>query len=201
MTTATHVSLAVAPPAPRKRVGYWGMVLLCLSEAALFAYLISSYFYLGVSNRAWPPVGDEPPSLEKPLVMTALLVSSSIVLLFAGKARERGSKKLYLAGSAGTMLLGLAFLVVQATEFRELWRKMPPSSHAYASMFYAITGFHGTHVAAGLLVLAWTWVADARGRLVERSSLAVTNAALYWHFVDAVWLVILTSLYLSPRWY
>lgn len=187
-------------PIPREAVGYWAMVLFCVTEATLFAYLIASYFYLGVSNRSWPPAGARP-SLTKPLLMTVLLVSSSAVLIFAARARERGARSRYAIGTLLTILLGAGFLVLQVTEYRDRLPYMPPSSGAYASVFYLITGFHGTHVALGLLLLLWTLLADRRGRLASESPLAVKNSALYWHFVDAVWLVILTCLYLSPRWY
>jgi cytochrome c oxidase subunit 3/cytochrome c oxidase subunit I+III len=66
-----------------QEVGYWAMVLFCLTEASLFAYLLTSYFYLGVTNPAWPPAGEELPKLSKPLIMTALLLASSLVLFLA----------------------------------------------------------------------------------------------------------------------
>src|SRR5262249_36518293 len=175
--------------------------LFCLTEATLFAYLLSSYFYLGVSNAAWPPAGTERPTLQKPLIMTVLLVSSSVVLFFSERARQGGAKRRYLSGLAITILLGLGFLTVQGLEYREKLKHMQPHVHSYASIFYLITGFHGSHVAFGLLMLGWTGFADLRGRLSVASPLAVKNSSLYWHFVDAVWLVILTCLYLSPRWY
>ena len=203
MTTSALSDDRLLPAArtPHQEVGYWAMVLFVLTEAALFAYLLSSYFFLGVSNRFWPPAGVERPKLEKPLLMTALLVSSSLVLLWAEKARELGGIRRYRIGSMTTMLLGLAFLGVQAMEYHEKVQHMPPKAHAYASIFYLITGVHGSHVALGLLMIGWTLAADLRGRLPAMSPLAVKNSSLYWHFVDGVWLVILVCLYLSPRWY
>jgi heme/copper-type cytochrome/quinol oxidase subunit 3 len=203
MTAVDVRDTRLLPPGrvSHQEVGYWAMVLFCLTEASLFAYLLSSYFYLGVSNRFWPPAGVERPKLEKPLIMTALLLSSSVVLYIAEKAREHGNRARYLVGTAVTMVLGLGFLGLQAAEYHEKLTHMPPQANAYASIFYTITGFHGSHVAFGLLLLAWTLIADARGRLSATSPLAVKNASLYWHFVDGVWLVILTCLYLSPRWY
>jgi heme/copper-type cytochrome/quinol oxidase subunit 3 len=201
VTTSAEPRLLPPGRMSHREVGYWGMVLFCLTEAALFAYLLSSYFYLAVSNPFWPPAGTERPKLEKPLWMTALLLSSSIVLVFAEKMRERGKKAQYLAGVSLTILLGLGFLALQGAEYHEKLMKMAPREHAYASIFYLITGFHGSHVALGLLMLLWTLVADARGRLSVEAPLAVKNTSLYWHFVDGVWLAILTCLYLSPRWY
>ena len=84
-------------------------------------------------------------------------------------------------------------------EYREKLAHFKPTSNAYASTFYTITGFHGTHVAFGLLLLGLTLLRDARGRIDPERPVAVKVSSLYWHFVDAVWLVILTSLYLSPH--
>jgi heme/copper-type cytochrome/quinol oxidase subunit 3 len=133
--------------------------------------------------------------------MTALLVTSSIVLYVGEKGRETGDKARYRVCAALTLLLGGGFLGLQTLEYREKLLHMPPQAHAYASIFYTITGFHGAHVAFGLLMIGWTLAADGRGRLSVSAPLAVKNSSLYWHFVDAVWLVILTCLYLSPWWY
>ena len=91
---------AVALPHPSgQEVGWWAMVLVCATEAALFAYFIAAYFYLGVSNPSWPPAGVEQPKLEKPLIMTLLLVSSSVVLIVAEKQREHGRRAAYRIGT------------------------------------------------------------------------------------------------------
>ena len=202
MTSVELRSDHLLPPAwkPSQEVGWWAMMLVCMTEAALFAYFLVGYFYLGVENPAWPPAGIEKPKLDIPLTMTALLVSSSIVLFAAEKQRERGRRALYRAGTVVTVLLGAAFLALQVTEYREKLRSMGPSEHAYASLFYTITGFHGTHVAFGLLLLLYTLLRDAFGRIDPERPIVIKVTSLYWHFVDAVWLVILTSLYLSPRW-
>lgn len=184
-----------------QEVGYWAMVLLCFTEGTLFAVLLSSYFFLGVANAAWPPAGVERPKLAKPLIMTALLLSSSAVLMFAEKGRRQGQRARYIGATLVTIALGLGFLGLQTSEYLDKLQHLKPQANAYASMFYTITGFHGTHVAFGLLMLIWTVIADGRGRLAVHEPLAVRNTALYWHFVDAVWLVILTCLYLTPRWY
>jgi heme/copper-type cytochrome/quinol oxidase subunit 3 len=133
--------------------------------------------------------------------MTLLLVSSSVVLFLAERARGHGRRTAYRVGVLVTIALGVGFLALQVIEYRHKLPTMPPRSGAYASTFYLITGFHGSHVAMGLLILSWTWLADVRERLVGDPPVAVKNASLYWHFVDGVWLVILTCLYLSPRWY
>jgi heme/copper-type cytochrome/quinol oxidase subunit 3 len=189
------------PGNPKAEVGWWGMVIFLLNEGALFASLISSYFYLGIENRSWPPAGTPKPELRLPLVMTAVLLSSSVTCYAAEHAHEDGRRARYRAGTLATMLLGAAFLLIQAREYLDKLKHAGPTEHAYESIFFTITGLHGAHVAFGILFLAWALLREWRGTAPPRRPLAIRNASVYWHFVDGVWLVILTSLYLSPRWY
>jgi heme/copper-type cytochrome/quinol oxidase subunit 3 len=78
-------------------------------------------------------------------------------------------------------------------------KQFTPATDAYGSLFFTITGFHGAHVAVGLLMIAVVAVRAWLGHFSERRHLAVTNVSWYWHFVDVVWLAVFTSLYLSPR--
>ncbi len=181
-------------------VGRWGMGLFVANEAALFACLVSSYFYLALANPVWPPSGLRAPALALPLAMTAALVSSSAVLIYAERALERGGRNRYRLGVTVTVLLGATFLSLQAKEYAAKLVELSPSASAYGSLFFAITGLHGAHVAFGLLFLVWSLLTNLKRLPATAPSLATRNASLYWHFVDVVWLVILTSLYLSPRW-
>ncbi len=185
----------------KSQVGWWGMVIFLLNEGALFASLLASYFYLGLANAFWPPAGTPKPGLTLPLIMTAVLLSSSVVCILAERAHTRGNKPAYRAGTLATMLLGLVFLLIQAREYHNKLQHAGPTGHAYESIFFTITGLHGAHVAFGLLFLGWALLREWRGTAPPRRSLAIKNASAYWHFVDGVWLAILTSLYLSPRWY
>ncbi|MDQ6612479.1 MAG: cbb3-type cytochrome c oxidase subunit I, partial [Gemmatimonadota bacterium] len=181
-------------------VSRWGMTLLCVTEGALFAYFIASYLYLGVSNPAWPPTGIERPALTLPLIMTAALMSSSATLVLAERALKHGRRTTYRWYTAATVLLGGAFLSLQALEYRDLLTKTGPTAHAYASVFFTMTGFHGAHVFMGMLLLLWTLLNERTGTPGAPQSL-VKNTSIYWHFVDGVWLVLLAVLYLSPRLY
>ena len=96
-----------------------------------------------------------------------------------------------------TFLLGAVFIALQAWEWSQ--KTFTPQTSAYGSLYFTVTGFHGAHVVAGLLmnvvVQVWAW----RGLFTRDRHAFVSNAALYWHFVDAVWVVVFTSLYLVPR--
>jgi heme/copper-type cytochrome/quinol oxidase subunit 3 len=201
VVTVLHLHRTAASDATsgNAEVGRWAMLLFIVNEGTLFACLIASYFYLGLVNRAWPPAGVENPSLRLPLTMTILLLSSSAVLLIAEKGFERGQRVVYRACVIGTVALGAGFLTLQLVEYRNKLSHLRPSDNSYASLFYTITGLHGAHVAVGLLILVWAMAREMAGT-VGAQSIAIKNASLYWHFVDAVWLVILASLYLSPHW-
>jgi heme/copper-type cytochrome/quinol oxidase subunit 3 len=96
-----------------------------------------------------------------------------------------------------TLVLGIIFLVIQGIEYSK--KDFALQSNAYGSLFFTITGFHGAHVFVGLLFNVVVQLRAWLGHFSAERHLAVTNAALYWHFVDVVWLVVFTSLYLVPH--
>ncbi|MEV0733883.1 heme-copper oxidase subunit III [Polymorphospora sp. NPDC051019] len=198
--TATTSPEALSTELPVGRsTGWWGMVLFVTTEATLFACLLGSYFYLRFQyGPQWPP-GDIPdPALLRPLVMTAVLVPSSLPMLWAERGLRRGQLWRVRAGLTASMLLGLTFLALQATEYAELLTEFTLTTNAYGSLFYVITGFHGLHVLIGATMIAWA-LTTTRGGLDARRDDRVRNVAIYWHFVDIVWLGILFTIYLSPR--
>jgi cytochrome c oxidase subunit III len=192
-------ALARAPDLPRRDVGWWGMALLCATEGALFAYLIASYFYLGSTAPGWPPAGIEPPRLVLPVIMMLILLSSSAVLSWGERGIRAGNPRRLRAGLGATIVLGLVFLALQAVEYHEKLLHFSPRMGAYPSLFYTITGFHGVHVTVGLLVLAFTAIRASRGHFTSGRYQGVSIAALYWHFVDGVWVVIVATLYVSAH--
>lgn len=201
LTRVPDDRLLPEPPKATHEIGWWGMAIACATEGAFFAYLIASYFYLGVRNPAWPPAGIDKPTLLLPSIMTAVLVSSSVCVYWGERGIMRGEQWRLRAGLGGGIVLGLTFLALQWREYHEKLRHFVPQTHAYASTFFTTTGFHGAHVAFGLLLLLFTLLRAALGHFDAHYHLGVKTASLYWHFVDGVWLVIFTSLYLSPRFY
>lgn len=187
------------PGVPGRDVGWWGMALLCATEGALFAYLIASYFYLGSTAPAWPPAGTEPPKLGMPIIMMLILLSSSAVLSWGERGIRAGDHRRLGVGLGVTIVLGLVFLALQAVEYHEKLLHFSPRTGAYPSLFYTITGFHGVHVTVGLLMLAFTAVRASRGHFTSGRYQGVSIPALYWHFVDGVWVVIVATLYVSTH--
>jgi heme/copper-type cytochrome/quinol oxidase subunit 3 len=192
---------ALATEMPHGRTpGWWGMIMFVTTEATLFASLLGSYFYVRFqSGPVWPPPGIEKPELVKPLIMTALLLPSSLPVMWAERGIRKGQQWRLRLGLFITIVQGLGFLAVQATEYASNLKKFTFTTNAYGSLFYTITGFHGAHVLVGIVMLAMVLVRALRGHFGARRHEAVSNAALYWHFVDAVWLAVFTSLYVTPH--
>ncbi|MES2123371.1 MAG: cytochrome c oxidase subunit 3 [Gemmatimonadota bacterium] len=183
--------------ATRHPASWWGMVWLCATEGMLFACLIASYFFLRGAAEAFLEGGGKYPSLGVPLVMTGVLLSSSVSLWWAERGIRQGKLGQLRTGLLVTFALGVLFLVLQGTEYAA--RPFGPATSANESIFYATTGLHGAHVAFGLLMNLFVQGLVWRGRIDSQRYVAVRNFALYWHFVDAVWVTILLALYISPR--
>ncbi len=191
---------AIALPHPLgQEVGWWAMALVCVTESCFFAYLLGSYFFLAARSPQWPPATIGPPDLLVPALMTAVLLGSSATLHLAGRAIARDRQQSLRLALVGTIVLGCTFLGLQWQEYHEKLARFTPRTNAYGSAFYATTGFHGAHVAFGLLLLLFTLARAMRGHFTARSHIGVRTVSLYWHFVDAVWLVLFTTLYLLPH--
>jgi heme/copper-type cytochrome/quinol oxidase subunit 3 len=181
--------------------GYWGMWMLVFTEATLFGVLLTSYFFIRFRSPEWPLGGIRAPELTLIWIMTPLLLLSSAPMHWADRGIRRGSVGRLKAGLLLTFLMGAAFLALQGVEYSETLREFTPRTNAYGTLFFTITGFHGTHVLVGLLMNLWLQVYAWRGSFSARRHLPVAVVALYWHFVDAVWVFILTVVYLSPHFW
>jgi heme/copper-type cytochrome/quinol oxidase subunit 3 len=183
-----------------RSLSWWGMALLIATEATLFALLIAAYWYLRFRHGpVWPPDGIEKPNLELPLIMSVILWSSTIPTVVAERGIRKGSQLRLRAGLLVAFVLGLAFFVLQsALEYPEKIHMHPPSSGVYGTLFFSLTGLHGLHVLVGLLVSLWVQARAWQGAFDEHRHVSVQNFAMYWHFVDTVWVFVLSTVYLSP---
>jgi cytochrome c oxidase subunit 3 len=178
--------------------GWWAMIFVIATEAALFGYLLFSYFYIGVqphSPGAWPQGGN--PSLTLALPDTIILLASSAAIYWGELGRREGSNRRLVAGLAIGVLLGVIFLVVQGFEWAE--KSFTPSSSPYGSLYFTVTGFHMAHVVVGVIGLICVLICSARGYFDRVRYAPVQIVSLYWHFVDAVWLCIFFTFYITPR--
>jgi heme/copper-type cytochrome/quinol oxidase subunit 3 len=183
-------------PQDGRAPGRLGMMLLIATEASFFVYLLFSYFYLASMARgSWPPDGN--PALRLSLPNTIILIVSSGTMWWAEAGIKKGQQMRLRIGLLVTLVLGMLFLALQGLEYSN--QKFTPATHAYGSLFFTITGFHGAHVAAGLLMNVFVQARAWAGHFTATRHLALSNVALYWHFVDVVWIVVFLSLYISPR--
>jgi heme/copper-type cytochrome/quinol oxidase subunit 3 len=195
---ATHLEHHVSST---RSFGWWGMVGLIATEAMLFGSLIASYFYLRfTSGSVWPPDGIEKPTLALPLLMTAILWSSSVPVHIADLAIRKGNQWGLRLGLALGFLLGAVFLALQViVEYPEKLHEFTPQTNAYGSLFFALTGLHGSHVLVGLMFSVWVQVRAWHRAFDEHRHVTVQNFTMYWHFVDAVWALVLFTIYVSPN--
>jgi cytochrome c oxidase subunit 3 len=172
-------------------LGLW--VFIC-TEALFFGMLIGSYLYLRVRAGVWPPPGMPERDLLVPLINSVVLLSSGLTMHAAHLSIRKGNVAVLRGGIVATLVLGAAFLGGQAWEYTHAGFGL--SSGLLGSSFFTLTGFHGIHVLVGLVFLALVLLRAGRGVYTPERHLGIEASALYWHFVDAVWVVLFTSLYL-----
>jgi cytochrome c oxidase subunit 3 len=171
-----------------------GVRLFILSEVMLFGALFVAYFVLRAGAPAWPPKpGVERPELLLVGLNTLILVTSSFTLQWA-ITRIRGDDRAGFArGLAATLGLGTVFLAIQAFEFSG--NGFGLADGVFGSTFYTLTGFHGAHVAGGLILMSVLANRARLGLVTAEHDTAAEGISYYWHFVDLVWLVLFTTVY------
>jgi cytochrome c oxidase subunit III len=171
-----------------------GMLLFIISEIMIFGAFFTAYFFLRVvNNDPWPARGEELPVLIAG-INTAILLSSSLTLHWALHSVKNGNRFGLKAGMLTTFLLGAAFLTIQINEYVHVG--FSPSDSAQGSIFYGLTGLHGAHVFIGLCLLAMVTVRAFRGHFSPEHHQGVEVPGIYWHFVDAMWVVVYTTVYI-----
>ncbi len=138
----------------RNSAGWWGVLCLIATEAALFSYLLFSYYYLAVQyGPSWSP---EPhPKLALALPNTVILLSSSVAVWWGERGLKRGRRGQHLVGYGLAIALGIIFVVVQLFEWKA--KSFSIRSGAYGSLYFTVTGFHMLHVVVGLVCSRWCW--------------------------------------------
>ena len=179
----------------RKKLGMW---LFLVSDALTFATLLVCYSYLRVAND-WPRPFEFSPGIVFSSVMTLVLLSSSLTMVFGVQAAHDGDRKGAAKWAWLTALGGIVFIALHLTEWSHLIEDgvtpfaNPWGAPLFGGTFFLITGLHMTHVAAGVIYLG---IIGAGFRAGKWTAEDVENAGLYWHFVDLVWMFVFPLLYL-----
>jgi cytochrome c oxidase subunit 3 len=196
---------ATATTVPEHRIdwdrperGRVGMFSLIGAESAIFTIFVVAYlFYVGKSLTGPTPKD----VLSVPVFYTICLLSSSLTIHLAAKSLRRGSVRSFGILWFATIVLGVAFLYGTATEWHRLiyHEGLTISTNLFGTTYYSLVGLHGFHVIVGLLALSIVMTFLLMGKVKSEHAARVDVLSLYWHFVDAVWVVVFTVVYVLGR--
>jgi cytochrome c oxidase subunit 3 len=178
--------------------GKVAMACLIIAESAIFTIFVVAYlFYVGKSLSGPTPAE----VLETPIFFTICLLSSSLTIHFAAKSLERGKQSAFLVLWVLTIVLGGLFMFGTAHEWHRLIyeRDFTISTNLFGTTYYSLVGLHAFHVTVGLIMLIPVAVFGFAGRVRAEQSRRVDVLSMYWHFVDAVWVVVFTVVYVLGR--
>jgi heme/copper-type cytochrome/quinol oxidase subunit 3 len=180
---------------PNTKLAMW---IFLASDVLLFGALITTY----VVYRGRSVVGPYPSDvfdIPYTSVSSFVLLASSLTMVLALAAIQRGDLGRMRLWLLATAMLGMTFVGGQVYEFTTFYREgLALTTNLFGTTFYVLTGFHGAHVTVGILMLLTLFWLSFLGRLTQRDAMTVELVGLYWHFVDIVWIVIFTVVYLIP---
>ena len=194
-TTAAAGTHAVAAALARRKgppAAWWGMAMFVASEGVLFAAFVGTFFYLRFNHHAWPFPGDPEPRVVVPLVLVAVLSTTSPILQAAWRAARQGRLAPARLLIVVALIVQSGYFAYEAHDYADQLKAMPIDRDAYSSIHYVLLGADHAHVFLGLLFDAWLLWKIARGLTTYRAN-ALQAIAWYWHFVVALtWVVTLT---------
>ena len=189
---------ASATPWMLPRRGPVGILLFILAEISIFAVFVAAYLYYIGRSRTGPTPREV---LQFPVVMTICLLSSSLTIHLAKRALERGAITTFMRYWVATILLAAAFLYGTGREWHELItvHDLTIRTNLFGSTYYALVGLHASHVIAGMVMLLTVAAFGVMRRVRAEHAERVDVISIYWHFVDAVWIVVVTVVYVVGR--
>ncbi len=178
--------------------GTVGMACLIIAEAAIFTIFVVAYLYYVGKSLSGPTPREV---LETPILFTVCLLSSSLTIHLASKALERGARRAFVGLWLLTIALGGAFLFGTAQEWHRLIYEhgLTISTNLFGTTYYSLVGLHGLHVIVGLTLMAIVALFAVAGYVSREHSRRIGVLSLYWHFVDVVWVVVFTVVYVIGR--
>jgi cytochrome c oxidase subunit III len=198
MSAAAITPIEIPPAWNLPYRGRVAMASLIIAESSIFTIFVVAYlFYLGKSITGPTPAE----VLETPIFFTICLLSSSLTVHFAARSLERGKRTAFLGLWSLTILLGGLFLFGTGMEWHRLIYQhgLTISTNLFGTTYYSLVGLHAFHVTAGLIMLTVVLIFGLAGQVHPDQSRRVDVLALYWHFVDAVWVVVFTVVYIVGR--
>ncbi|MFN8037255.1 MAG: cytochrome c oxidase subunit 3 [Acidimicrobiia bacterium] len=176
-----------------------GMWMFLASDCLFFGAFISAYLLYHGRPQSGPKPQDVY-NIPFTSVTTFILLMSSLTMVLALAAIQRGDYRRLRIWIMATALFGATFIAGQIYEFTDFYRQgLSLSTNLFGSSFFVLTGLHGMHVTVGIIWLLTLWGMAMQGRLTSNDSERIEVAGLYWHFVDIVWVVIFTVVYLVPK--
>jgi heme/copper-type cytochrome/quinol oxidase subunit 3 len=176
--------------------GWWGMVVFIATEATLFGTLIGSYYDLRFRTPHWPPVGVPDPKVAVPLILLAVLVSTSVPVQLASMFARGGRTAATQASLLVALVMQSGYLAMQIHLYVDDLHKFSPQATAYGSIYFTMVGAHHAHVFVGILLEGWLFMRLFFGNTVYRA-VGVQATAFYWHAVNVL-AVAVTIVQLSP---
>jgi cytochrome c oxidase subunit 3 len=175
-----------------------GMLLFIISEVMVFGAFFTAYFFVRVvQGNDWFPIEDLHLPRGVAGINTAILLTSSVTMHMALHSVRAGNRTGLKVWMVLTTLLGATFLGIQINEYRVLTHEgLTPQALAQGSIFYGLTGLHGAHVFIGLTLLTFTTIRAFRGHFTPDEHRGVEVPGIYWHFVDGMWVIVYSSVYL-----
>jgi heme/copper-type cytochrome/quinol oxidase subunit 3 len=200
------VSTIVEYPPPRVHLselpidqsrGITAVWFLIATETTLFACMFGAYYYLGANTNRWAV--EKAPNLAYPLVLLVILLASSVVIHWGEGQVEREQYGRARAAAWTTVAMGLVFLYLQTQEYITDWKQVTPDTDSYGSILYTLTSLHAAHVIVGVLLLMYLGVLPQYGKARQSPHQPYQVISRYWHFVDAMWVLIVTLLFVIPQ--
>ncbi len=183
--------------------GMLGFILFLASEVMFFGGLFAAYFIARADSPIWPPALT--PDMEArgvelklefalPFIATCILILSSVTMQMAVWAIQKGNRSALIRWLFISIALGLVFLTAQMYDYSQL--PFHSGDTIYGTTFYTLTGFHGAHVAGGIIFMSVMLVRSMAGQFSASRHEAIEACSFYWHFVDVVWIILFTTLYI-----
>ena len=175
-----------------------GMVLFVASEAMFFAAFFGAYFTIRGNEKVWPPPGVPHLEIDVAAILTVILVTSSLVVQLSLRSIRRGDQRRAVIFLAATIALGIVFLLLQLYDYSQLGFGVKDGP--FGTLFYVMTGIHMAHVFGGVVFLGLVFGQARGGVLSSANHDSLAAGAIYWDFVDVVWLLLFATFYLlTPR--